>query len=72
MIHLEDHDPIEFHEQCETCNYLLRRAFNDVLPGLELGPAGASQLIERIREVAAELNAKEGRDDRALDQGAAS
>jgi hypothetical protein len=57
LAHTAGHDPVDLHEQCPTCNWLLRRAFNDVMPELELGPNGASRLIERINEVAQEFNA---------------
>ena len=53
MIHLDSHDVVELHDRCEGCNAILRRAFNDVMPELELGPNSASRLIERIQEIAA-------------------
>jgi hypothetical protein len=58
--HTPDHEPVELHDQCATCNWLLRRAFNDVMPELELGPNGASKLIERINEVTRELDEQIG------------
>ncbi len=51
------HDPIELHAECLVCGALLRRAFNEVLPGLELGPNGATMLLQRLREILAELQA---------------
>jgi len=59
IAHTADHDArVWLHnEDCETCNAILRRAFNDIMPGLELGPNGADMLLRRICEVAAELRA---------------
>ena len=56
MIHVESHDPIVLHDRCLGCNHILRLAFNDVMPELELGPNGASRLIERIQEIAKDLH----------------
>ena len=60
MIHDGSHVDrvVELHEKCETCSWLLRRAFNDVMPGLELGPSGADMLLARIEEIARGLYAK--------------
>ena len=52
--HRETHDPVELHRECPTCRMLLAWAFNYVMPELDLGPNGASMLIERIREIARE------------------
>ena len=57
MIHLDSHDAVELHDRCEGCNAILRRAFNDIMPELDLGPNGPSMLIERIREIAEDLHA---------------
>jgi hypothetical protein len=54
-----DQDPLLHNEDCDTCNMILRRAFNDVMPELQLGPAGADMLLRRITEIAAQLRATE-------------
>jgi hypothetical protein len=58
--HTPDHEPVWLHDRCPTCGWLLRRAFNDVMPELELGPDGAAKLIERINEVTRELDEQIG------------
>lgn len=52
-------NPVAHNEKCETCNAILRRAFNDIMPGLELGPTGADMLLRRINEIARQLWAED-------------
>ena len=52
-------NPLLHNEKCETCNAILRRAFNDVMPELQLGPNGADVLLRRINQIAHELWARD-------------
>ena len=49
VAHTVDHNPTVDHDRCETCDALLRRAFNR-LADRAFGPRDADELMTAIRE----------------------
>jgi len=45
------HDPVAMHAECEVCNAILRRKFNE-LADIPLGPKDVDALMAKLRELA--------------------